>query len=687
MENVLNYPEEPVLASKILITGPLTPSIPYIVLKELALERNFIVNLENMKNPKYYIKVFKKVSKIKIVYIHNLHNQLQYNMAKSIVNPLCEWKIHELQAALKFLNQFRYINNIESDFKFSTNISIGLQTPTCITNINACVLYGICRFMNIHLDLDITYEDLKEKVLDIYLCIPLKFSSIELSDQSISSTSSNTEEPSRYSYDGDSDDVIVTEKDDPKTKNSTNFDMENTFRDSKIVDHKLKKTEELSDGEIIYSVKIREENGSKDSLSSSDEDFSKEEFKFSDHFHNIESIGELFEDIQYVRNQFNPINNEQAIITGAYVHHRDFSNTLYPLKEFRYYINHKKSKDKNIQYIEYHNIHYFDLNFYFNPYLPKSLYKKQILEHHLCLFSYSKSEYYGSDSYEVLQELYLEDNFYLGWHPNIVNKETPIELDPIDSLENENIICYGVRSEKMNATSWKELHDLFKNTNLFLNPFEKNTLFLKNKIERLSNLGKWILDPSLDHRYLFLDYKTETIDMIRSTVDLIESMMLFQNSEFQMFRQYYKIYEEMSQEQRENINISFEKLFELVMFMRGWTHDQLYPITHVPASDNHVTEKNTLEALIVLDEWNAKTSGLLYSLPLITWKNEFVKSNSSEQGFTIGDRIEIVKNGESDNINSCIRLTSNVLGASYCFYCKLFKIEENFDIKNLSYIS
>ena len=68
------------------------------------------------------------------------------------------------------------------------------------------------------------------------------------------------------------------------------------------------------------------------------------------------------------------------------------------------------------------------------------------------------------------------------------------------------------------------------------------------------------------------------------------------------------------------------------------------------------------------------------------WKNEFVKCQATDQGLTIGDRITIVKNGESDNINSCIRMTSNVLGASYCFYCKLFKIPEKFDIKDLIYI-
>jgi hypothetical protein len=99
-----------------------------------------------------------------------------------------------------------------------------------------------------------------------------------------------------------------------------------------------------------------------------------------------------------------------------------------------------------------------------------------------------------------------------------------------------------------------------------------------------------------------------------------------------------------------------------------------------------VTEKNTLEALSILDTWNEKTNNLIYSFPLIIWKNEFVKCQSEDQGFTVGDRIKIVKNGETDNVNSCIRMTSNVLGASYCFYCKLFKIPEKFDIKDLIYI-
>jgi hypothetical protein len=123
--------------------------------------------------------------------------------------------------------------------------------------------------------------------------------------------------------------------------------------------------------------------------------------------------------------------------------------------------------------------------------------------------------------------------------------------------------------------------------------------------------------------------------------------------------------------------------------MRGWSGNSVdpFPIEQVPFGDQDKTDKNTIESIFELDAWNQKTLGVFYDFPLILWKSEFTKSNIEDQGLTIGQRIEMIKNGENSSISSCIRLSSNVLGSTYCFYSKLFDLQPKFKIENLRFIS
>lgn len=670
----------PLVFSKLLITGPLSPTMPYIVLSELALERRFIVEIDRMIDPLYYIKVFKKISKIDPPYICDLNDKQNFTEVIYIVNPFMKdkWNINTLQNAFCFLNYFKYLYREEKDYPFFTFTPVGLQTPENPFNINACIYYGISRFKNIHIPLDVTYEELKHKVIMSLLPSPrndTKLQSSENIDTSQITIDNFKDSPKRI--------IDVEIFDDSEEDCSSEL----FFGNSEILNQDSDPSEEMSPAKhSISSDKTEIIQEEQSEFLSGLGMVSKEGFQFFDNFNTIEMIGECFQDLQYVRNQFYPLNDEQAIVASAIVKHRDLSKMKRPLEDFKYYQNYTKTKDTQTRNYEIKNPHFIDLHMYFNPYLPKILYDKRNLEHHLQLFSYPSYMFAGIQPYEILQEFHLEENFYLGWHPTIINLETPIDLDVVSELKNQQIVCYGIRDEKMNATTWKELYSLFKNMNLFINPFEKNNIFTTNKIERLNKLGKWILSPPIDHKYLFLDYEEDTLNTIREFVDLIDMMLLFQKSEFEMFREYSIQYQSMNEIKKYDIKVTLEKLFEVVMFMRGWKVGQPYPISFVPASNNDITEKNTLEALTLLDELNERSNHMIYSLPLIIWKNEFVKCQSEDQGLTVGERIAIVKNGESDNINSCIRMTSNVLGASYCFYCKLFKIPENFDIKDLTYI-
>jgi GT2 family glycosyltransferase len=42
----------------------------------------------------------------------------------------------------------------------------------------------------------------------------------------------------------------------------------------------------------------------------------------------------------------------------------------------------------------------------------------------------------------------------------------------------------------------------------------------------------------MDHKYLFIDYEKETLDSIRDFVELVDNMLIFQKSEFEMFKEF-----------------------------------------------------------------------------------------------------------------------------------------------------
>ncbi|MEF3088174.1 hypothetical protein, partial [Bacillus altitudinis] len=63
------------------------------------------------------------------------------------------------------------------------------------------------------------------------------------------------------------------------------------------------------------------------------------------------------------------------------------------------------------------------------------------------------------------------------------------------------------------------------------------------------------------------------------------------------------------------------------------------------------------------------------NLPLMKYKNKnFYVVNSEEQGLTIQDRIKIIKNS-TENVNSCIKTSSNFLIHSSIYYMDIIGLE------------
>jgi hypothetical protein len=597
------YPTEPFPISKIFITGPLVPTMPYIVLRELALEAGILVSMERLKDPIYYAKVFAKIAKFKPPLLSNIEDKIDMEKAVHFVNPLSDWDLESIKKATHFLHKFYDLYQSENKNIFPF-YQPGLQTPNILYVLNACVLYAYCRLQNILLPIDINYEGLKEKVLNCFPS-PIKIKSVEI-----------------YSEDDESD-----------------------------------------------------EDGYK--------------FDFFKNYDEVRVVGELFQDIGYLQNNFYPITDPQSIVAGAVVYLTDLSVFSKPLDEFKQIRKGLNFKNKTWNKYQSKNGNLLDLNLYFNPFFPETFYLKETLDHHMNLFSYSSQDFIGLTQYEILQELFIKDNFHIGWHPNIISYESPIFLDEIEEIKSEEILSYGSIHEKsLLFTTWRELNDLFHKMNSFVNPFEINSILDNNKIQRLIKLGEFILHPQYDYKYLFDHFQTQTKIEIKKCLETIKELLFQQKVQADGFLGYRDAYNKSSNEEQLLFQKSLDHLFLVCMYMRGWSgkkeHD--YPIERVPFSDNNLTEKNTIESIFELDEINQKTLGVFYDFPLMIWKNEFIKSSLEDQGLTIGERIKMVKNGENSNISSCIRMTSNVLGSSYCFYCKLFGIEPKFDIQNLRHI-
>jgi hypothetical protein len=704
--------------SKILITGPVHPSMPFIVLKELAFECGIIASLDKLKNnPLYYAKIFKKVAKLSPKLIEDLSRPRDFEKACLMVNPLEDWNQDRegLWSCLMFLGSFvgLYKEDGSMNRKIYSFQKFGLQNRFYRYSYNACILFTIAKQQKINIELDISYNELFNKVAQNYNQLPILI--IDHSEDEIE----DVLPPQQRTVEDRTAEVRTVENRTAENRTVENRTAENRTVENRTAENRTaeNRTENRTAEEdiTVFDRTVNIEDLEDLSISSIDIDklesvdkqvilsfdiTSNKSFDFCKEFQTIQTIGELFDDVDYVRRQFQPQNSVQAIVAGALNFFKDFSMCNNPFEEFDLFFYKLESdyepKDPALKHIIMKNPNYSDLWMYFNPYLPKTLYKSNLLKHHLKLFSYPVSEFMDIGYYESLQELHLEENFHLGWYPTIKNKETPIMLEQVENLLSEEIVCYGVRDENLIAMTWQELAELFDKMKLFVNPTAKKSLFPTLKIERLIKLAKWtlIVDPFCEHRHLFFYFKESTKESIRKCLNICETLILTQQDEFKSLQKYLQAYQEMLNGDQILIRETMERFFETIMYMRGWKGPQwlhgnqdlseIYPISHVPYCDPNETEKRTLESLMQLDLWNQDCNNFVYQLPLILWKNEFYLSNQEDQGLTIGDRIEIIKKGEtSEGISSCIRMSSNVLGASYCFYSKFFGFQIKFEIQDL----
>jgi hypothetical protein len=361
-----------------------------------------------------------------------------------------------------------------------------------------------------------------------------------------------------------------------------------------------------------------------------------------------------YDGIVHFNKPFNILTNNDAINKGLE-------------NQRNYYI----SKNPLLSFLKNENI---PLNTFFTPEIPFEFYDRDTLSA-LTRFELNRTSLSTRIDYDNLVEHRLLNNFYSGIEYNqckyITNDKTPIELEDVQSILNtspEKIILYGLYNSSMLAFTYNELTDLFNNQETFKNPC-LNEHFEELSIHKLLGLS----------RFFNFNELTLSIDKVNKIIKSLDEDTL-------NFRNKYTIIID-----KESVNKTLQSLLLLGMTMRGWDPetDKEFPIEKALVDDQTKVDINVSKYIVLYEEANKDSCINIDKLKLYRFRDgKYEHSVSDYEGRTIGERLNIVKVGESTNMqSSCIRMTSNWIVATACRYMSSINIDFKFDIHKLREIS
>ena len=405
-----------------------------------------------------------------------------------------------------------------------------------------------------------------------------------------------------------------------------------------------------------------------------------------------ESEPEINRAIHQKLKQLRPNSQINAVILAAVLYQIDISSCLNPILELkslsRYGGNIEKYRpiDAGLRKRIHPNRVGIDgpvLNLVFNPLLPRPLYQSQTLNYMALSYGYTDDNITVDDPYYLLQMSVLMDHFYQGKPKTPLNQRTPIELDPIDDLNPWEYISYGHSEKGYQIIKYSELDGLFRTSGYFRYPKANSgdpDVYSRQSIKRLIIL---LLRPS---------YQNEPGKSINLRHNLALKMhQIIQDDETLLpaeinLRDKYR----ENDENKKVIRQLMEKFLNITMKMRGWTGvgkggiSSPYPIIHTPVDNPYQIEIRVTDAIGNFDRFcgeHEECSEIFLKYPLFKYREGYVRSNAMDDGFTIQDRLNIVKFDES--ITACIRLTSNWFGGTYSKMSKVLGIDQVFNIKQL----
>ena len=401
-----------------------------------------------------------------------------------------------------------------------------------------------------------------------------------------------------------------------------------------------------------------------------------------------------------VIDSLNICNIQDMIAASAIIYQIDISDSINPIDEFFRLFDLKSSNyntdDKEINsYIpidinlqkrlksKFPHIDSIKLDVCFNPNLPRSLYCNSSLRNHALEYGFNITEINSNDPYELMQLEYMISTFHHGKLPHVTNDRTAIDLDEIKDLDFDELVSYGPINGNMRAYTYQELYDIFKRYKVFQDPAsDKGEYFSDRSISRL------IVIVNKSRR---CDESDKLFELRKNLRDICLEIKDNLKNVDEETRNFIFRYEQSSSQDKNLINDLMLIFHRLSMDMRGWSGKGPYPIREAMVNNQNEVDCRVSEAIGLLEAKVSESEKIgkeFLNLPLIKYKNGvFSKSLQSNDGLTLGQRLNIVKEGnEYDRMSSCIRLTSNWFCSSIYRYMKLIELDPQFNIEELANI-
>lgn len=391
----------------------------------------------------------------------------------------------------------------------------------------------------------------------------------------------------------------------------------------------------------------------------------------------LEQTQTLLSNTTNLYRRINPENSAEAIVLGATIDKIDLSKFDSPLNQYRELSVSRNGTflptEEKIRRIVLKNPNFLRLDHNFNPLIPVGLYSADDLRRMANAEGYLNSDFIGSSPYELLQLSYLSYTFFPGLHDNVMNRETPITFDPLDELDNDSIICFGSKSTgELTAFRYSELADSFRINKNFVNPIQIQSRFDDLAIRKLKLLA---LEQNPNHSP---DVREERRRLYNA---IIETEIFAEETNVRL-REFFELYNRSEEEKRIQIREALRLILEMGMYMRGWTGAGSYPVTHAPHPIQDEVDERVSNAMRRFEEACLELNEigtLIKSLPLFNYRDGFVASTDRNQGFTLQERVDLVREGDTtNNIYSCIRMSSNWICYSAYRYMQVVGMDPPF---------
>ena len=248
------------------------------------------------------------------------------------------------------------------------------------------------------------------------------------------------------------------------------------------------------------------------------------------------------------------------------------------------------------------------------------------------------------------------NTFESGIRKPVISQTTPIFKHNIETINHVKCISYGNKENGYYIYTFGELYHVLNYYNQPVHPEDPQKTFKELDVKQIMSLCQ---------------SKTKYEIKIRKKLTYIISI------QHKIPPSIYKLREI----DKNILNDSFIHFTDAAMYMRGWNGVDEYPIENTLVNDQNSVNVRVNKSMNIFNEFIQKNEidTFIYNLPLIEYKNDhFYQNNIKSKGLTIGNRISILK--DINNINSCIRTSSNWFLASIYKYSILLDLKPKFDI-------